>query len=306
MAVVLGLVLRRDRLAAVRRRALARGAREPAERDAPRRLHRPRRLLGPAAEPRAARLLQRRLAARRDDRDDPAAAARLGLAAGGRRPRRRAADRHPPRVAAGQPRPRRRRAAVAGAARRVGARLVAEVRPGLGPPAARRLRLPAAGRAQPPARLGRAPDPRSRLAGALRGDDQRALVPGPGRGRRAVDHPGDRRPALGRAQRPLPRRGAARRRPARRLDLGGARRRWRCPTCPRRSAGAWSRSTCSTRRATGSSCPPPSVSAAEPSFEPNRGPGRLRRYWRGPTWVNAAWMLWLGLRRLGYEAEAAR
>jgi glycogen debranching enzyme len=26
----------------------------------------------------------------------------------------------------------------------------------------------------------------------------------------------------------------------------------------------------------------------------------LRRYWRGPTWVNAAWLLWLGLSRLGY------
>ena len=41
----------------------------------------------------------------------------------------------PPRVAAGEPRPRGRRAAVAGAARRVGARLVAEVRPDLGPAA---------------------------------------------------------------------------------------------------------------------------------------------------------------------------
>ena len=50
--------------------------------------------------------------------------------------------------------------------------------------------------------------------------------------------------------------------------------------------------------------PPPSVSAAEPSFEPNRGRGIKRRYWRGPTWVNAAWLLWLGLVRLGYEDEA--
>ena len=30
----------------------------------------------------------------------------------------------------------------------------------------------------------------------------------------------------------------------------------------------------------------------------------LRRYWRGPTWVNAAWLLWLGLVRLGYAREA--
>jgi hypothetical protein len=52
--------------------------------------------------------------------------------------------------------------------------------------------------------------------------------------------------------------------------------------------------------------PPPSVSVAEPSFLAGDPPGRLRRYWRGPTWVNAAWMLWLGLRRLGYDAQAAQ
>ena len=50
--------------------------------------------------------------------------------------------------------------------------------------------------------------------------------------------------------------------------------------------------------------PPASVSASEPSFEPGRGPGWKRRYWRGPTWVNAAWLLWLGLVRLGYEDPA--
>ncbi len=30
----------------------------------------------------------------------------------------------------------------------------------------------------------------------------------------------------------------------------------------------------------------------------------LRRYWRGPSWVNAAWFAWMGLRRLGYGDEA--
>jgi glycogen debranching enzyme len=50
--------------------------------------------------------------------------------------------------------------------------------------------------------------------------------------------------------------------------------------------------------------PPSSVSAEEPSFEPNRGPGWKRRYWRGPTWANAAWMLWLGLVRLDYREQA--
>ncbi|MBK5219761.1 MAG: hypothetical protein JJE35_08245 [Thermoleophilia bacterium] len=51
---------------------------------------------------------------------------------------------------------------------------------------------------------------------------------------------------------------------------------------------------------------PPSVAASEPSYEPDGGHGRIRRYWRGPTWVNSAWMVWLGMRRLGYTAEAER
>ena len=50
---------------------------------------------------------------------------------------------------------------------------------------------------------------------------------------------------------------------------------------------------------------PPSVAASEPAFEPGGGPRPKRLYWRGPTWVNSAWLLWLGLARLGYEEEAA-
>ncbi len=50
---------------------------------------------------------------------------------------------------------------------------------------------------------------------------------------------------------------------------------------------------------------PPSVAASEPSYRPSGGHGPIRRYWRGPTWVNTAWLAWIGLRRLGYE-EAAR
>jgi hypothetical protein len=49
---------------------------------------------------------------------------------------------------------------------------------------------------------------------------------------------------------------------------------------------------------------PPSVAADERGYEPSGGRGPIRRYWRGPTWVNSAWMVWLGLRRLGYEQEA--
>ena len=51
---------------------------------------------------------------------------------------------------------------------------------------------------------------------------------------------------------------------------------------------------------------PPSVAVEEPSYEPGGGRGPIRRYWRGPTWVNAVWLVWLGLRRLGYEQEAER
>lgn len=51
---------------------------------------------------------------------------------------------------------------------------------------------------------------------------------------------------------------------------------------------------------------PPSVAASEPSFEPGGGRGPIRHYWRGPTWVNAAWLVWLGMRRLGYAQAAKR
>jgi hypothetical protein len=50
---------------------------------------------------------------------------------------------------------------------------------------------------------------------------------------------------------------------------------------------------------------PPSVSVSEPSYEPGGSRG-LRRYWRGPTWVNTAWLAWIGLKRLGYEEAAGR
>jgi hypothetical protein len=51
---------------------------------------------------------------------------------------------------------------------------------------------------------------------------------------------------------------------------------------------------------------PPSVAVCEPSYEPGGGHGPIRRYWRGPTWINTAWLAWLGLRRLGYERQAQR
>jgi hypothetical protein len=52
--------------------------------------------------------------------------------------------------------------------------------------------------------------------------------------------------------------------------------------------------------------PPPSVAANDPTFTvDDSGLLGTRRYWRGPTWINAAWMVWLGLVRLGYDEQAA-
>ncbi|MGH2873517.1 MAG: MGH1-like glycoside hydrolase domain-containing protein, partial [Solirubrobacteraceae bacterium] len=51
---------------------------------------------------------------------------------------------------------------------------------------------------------------------------------------------------------------------------------------------------------------PASVSVQEPSFSSrDRTWPAPRRYWRGPAWVNLAWLCWLGLVRLGYEQAAA-
>jgi hypothetical protein len=52
--------------------------------------------------------------------------------------------------------------------------------------------------------------------------------------------------------------------------------------------------------------PPPSVSVSDPSFSLDDTDWLgVKRYWRGPTWINAAWLVWLGLIRLGYAAEAS-
>ncbi len=51
--------------------------------------------------------------------------------------------------------------------------------------------------------------------------------------------------------------------------------------------------------------PPPSVPPTEPSFSRRESRLGIKRYWRGPTWINAAWLLWLGLSRLGYGEPAA-
>ncbi|MGC9222209.1 MAG: MGH1-like glycoside hydrolase domain-containing protein, partial [Solirubrobacteraceae bacterium] len=49
----------------------------------------------------------------------------------------------------------------------------------------------------------------------------------------------------------------------------------------------------------------PSVAADDPAFRrDDRSRWGLKRYWRGPVWINSSWLLWLGLRRLGYTEQA--
>ena len=190
-------------------RALARRAREPARaRMRAGRLHRPHDLLGPAAQPAAAASTTtspRAAPSMTETIQPPLLAWAWRIAVGDP-----AAE---PRIAAhhdwlrGQPRPRGRRAAVDRAARRVRARLLAEVRPGLGPAARTRGSASRCWSRATAGSAGTRGGSATRRAGALRGDDQHALVPRAGRGRRALDHPGAGRPALGRAPRPLPRRG---------------------------------------------------------------------------------------------------
>jgi glycogen debranching enzyme len=51
--------------------------------------------------------------------------------------------------------------------------------------------------------------------------------------------------------------------------------------------------------------PIPSVAADDPAFSVHDRFLGLRRYWRGPSWINSGWLIWLGLVRLGYAEPAA-
>ena len=141
--VAVGLVLPRDRVAALRPRSRAGGAAHAAARGARRRLRAPHRLLGLAGRLAPRALLRHRQRARGDgDGDDRPAGARdrvgarrrgrPGVRARGPRPAAR-----PSRLARARARPRRRRAAHDHPSRRVRPRRLAQVRPGLpldGPP----------------------------------------------------------------------------------------------------------------------------------------------------------------------------
>ena len=170
----------------------------------------------------------------------------------------------------GEPRPRGRRPAVARPAGRVGARLLAQVRSGVGMAGAREAGLPAAGGAQPAARLGRAAGPGRRRPGALRGRDQRAVgarAPGDGR---AVDHAGARRPPLGRAAGLfLDEAQPGGLRPA--VETWAALAPLALPDLPEAIGRRLVEEHLLDPRRFWLPVPPPSVSAAEPSFEPGTG-----------------------------------
>ena len=111
---------------------------------------------------------------------------------------------------------------------------------------------------------------------------------------RALPGPGDR--ALLRPRR-------ARRAAGAGVDLVGAVAAHARRRCPRTSAGAWSRSTCSHPRRYRAPFGIPSVAMDEPSFRPGFD---LWRTWRGPAWMNVAWLLSPALRDLGYDEDADR
>jgi hypothetical protein len=50
--------------------------------------------------------------------------------------------------------------------------------------------------------------------------------------------------------------------------------------------------------------PLPAVALDDPTHSSRERWGGRHRHWRGPSWVNSAWLVSLGLRRLGYEEQA--
>ena len=58
-------------------------------------------------------------------------------------------------------------------------------------------------------------------------------------------------------------------------------------------------------RRLGTAGAPPAASLDEPALSLKEHFDGLRRYWRGPTWVNTAWLVWRRMVGLGYEHQAA-
>jgi hypothetical protein len=50
--------------------------------------------------------------------------------------------------------------------------------------------------------------------------------------------------------------------------------------------------------------PLPAVALDDPAYSSRETWWGRHRHWRGPSWINSAWFVSLGLRRLGLDAEA--
>ena len=83
-----------------------------------------------------------------------------------------------------------------------------------------------------------------------------------------------------------------------------ARRRSPCPTCPRRSAAGWWRSTCSTRSGSGCRCRRPRWRPTIPASRPGRNAGACGTTGAVRAGSTRPGCSWLGLLRLGYAERA--
>ena len=151
-----------------------------------------------------------------------------------------------------------------------------------------------------------ATDRRRRRPGVLRGDDQRPVLAVALGARALVTDLDDRRADVRRGRRAVPAARAPEPETRADRDVDGARaaRAARSPRADRTTAGR------------AASARPAALLAARAAAVgvrrtirafSTRDANRLgvRRYWRGPTWINSAWLLWLGLTRLGYAEPAA-
>ncbi len=145
--------------------------------------------------------------------------------------------------------------------------------------------------------------PRAR---GLRGHDERRVVAERAGARAPVADAGARRAAVAtpRAGR-FPRRRARRGGRAPRLTghLGHARPARAARPAATRSPSA-RRARAARARATPTAIPLPAVAIDDPSYSERETWWGRHRHWRGPSWVNSAWFVTLGLRRLGLDDEA--